>query len=234
MRNLKRKGNMDTKKSLVGIAIFVIAAVGVVRGSAAPEFKLSGGELVFDPSGAVSYRAMEGQANIAFGFYAPGWSPRSQWKLGPDRIQVEKTGDEEWTWKNSFSQGEGVSGELQQVVRSTEDGVEISYLLEVDSGFRFEKGSRGPFIELVMPTDSSDGKSVKIAGKTVMLPADNVWAYGDSVVVSFMNLQIQAKQGMSLSVWKASKGRGNLVRFALKANDAVQGKESYEASFTLR
>tara|TARA_R100000027_G_scaffold40260_2_gene29888 strand:- start:5882 stop:6559 length:678 start_codon:yes stop_codon:yes gene_type:complete len=225
---------MNTKKLFKGIAILVIASVGIVRGSTVPELKLNGGELVFDASGAVSYRAVAGQANLAFGFYAPGWSPRSQWKLGPDRIQFEATGDKEWTWKNKFSQGDGVGGELKQVVRSTEDGVEISYLLTVDSGFRFEEGSRGPFIELVLPAASSDGQSVKIAGKTVALPADNVWAYGDSVVVPSLDLLIQANRGMSLSVWKASKGRGNLVRFALKPNRTEEGNELYEASFTLR
>ncbi|WP_269542576.1 hypothetical protein [Cerasicoccus fimbriatus] len=221
-------------KQVLGTALLAACLVSTASAGEAPEIKVGAGKLVFDASGAVAYRSDQGEINLSVEFYAPGWSPRSQWKLGPSASSLESEGNNQWVWTNTFTQSGEVKAVLTEEVTATETGVTISYRLEKDPGFRFESASKGPHLEAVMPSASSSGQGISVAGKSVTLPDDNFWAYGDTVLFPAWGLDITSAERLSLSVWKVGGGGGSSVRFPLKETETLEnGVVIYEGSFAL-
>lgn len=226
---------MWMNQGIFSAACILGCAATTAFGVSAPELELSSGKLVFDASGAASYRSEQGEISLSVGYYAPGWSKRSQWKLAADASSLEEKGDQHWAWKNTFKQGEA-KADLYQEVQVAENGdVTITYRLEKTEGFDFESGSKGPHMEAVMPSASSSGETIYLAGESVTLPANNVWNYGDNVIFSSWGLDITSGQRLSLSVWKVGGGDGgSSVRFPLKETESSGGGVTvYEGRFVL-
>lgn len=218
-------------KSLIMFGVTLLMTP-ILSAELMPEIKLAGGTLVFDPSGAMTLRAEQGDILLSTGYFAPGWGPRSQWQL-LDGVKFTKVGPSEWTWESTFEQKEATMTLLQTVTSSSEQ-VDITYELRANKGFLMEPAAKGPFFVAEILTPDNEGKEINVSGKSVLLPQTNVWSFGNRVVFKAWNFEVKTDSGASISVWDVKKGAGSSIRIPMKkSDDASDGQVIYKRTINL-
>lgn len=209
---------------------FLLSLLSATLICSAAELPFRAGIFRTAPDGKMEVQTKNGEKlTLSFGIFLPGWSFQAQAPLREAKILRDTP--ENFEQKGFLrANGTNLPCSLKGSVEDETLLFDLSMTLPVD--FKTQ-GNLPPQLTLGAAPGVLNGTLAQSGGRTVKLPADNTWNYGNSFYIQKCGLKLELLNGpQSISIWGKEKTSVSF-RIPAKLESEKDGQRLYRIRFRL-